>query len=500
MKFPRTTPHALRRSAGLATAVLGLSVAAAPAQAALTAFGPVDPATHFPAWYQDANGLKLAPCPASTANCPVAPAAGAIPSTYANAIGRFLTAGPAHNGRIDLQEFITGVTAVPGGAAGGLPQPVTEAKLVISASGLVPNSTYNVVYPYGTTSFATDATGAVPHGKASVLDFAGCLAIAGPFPPPCNFGAAMAGVVGPFLRQDPHVAPPPAGFIGSSLIAEPIVGSPMGTNYVQIDGPNAGGIGVNTIKTNKFFVTGKLAPGALVTPLASAPLASDLGSTLVGTTTATKTITVSNDATVPLALSGMAITGPNAGDFALTGGTCPAAGNVAPAPGAPGTCTVTVSFTPTAQGARSATLNIADNVAAGPLTVALTGAGTVPAAPAPAPPVVAAIAPSKPSPLAIGNLIMPHNPTLRRVRKHGLPIVVFAPQGAKLVRIRLLRGSKQLEDITRKVKGDGVLTLDLASSRKARRSLKRGSYVLLVTPERSATDAGVITRRTLRIR
>jgi len=396
-------------------AIVVLASIAVPAHAALTAFGPVAAATKFPAWYQDASGLQLAPCPASTANCPVAPAAGAVPSTYANAIGRFLSAGPAHTGRVDLQEFIAGVVAVPGGAIGGVAQPVTEAKLVITADGLDPNSTYQVTYPYGTTTIFTDATGAVPHGKASVIDFAGCPAVAGPAPPPCDFGLAMGGVVGPFLRQDPHVAPAPAGFVGNSLIAEPIVGSPMGTNYVQLDGPDAGGRGINTIRTDKFFVTGKLAPGAVITPLASGPLGTDLGSTLTATTT-TRTITISNDATVPLAISAITIGGANAADFAIAPtGTCPATGgSVAPAPAAPGRCTVDVAFTPSASGPRSATLTVADNAASGPVTVALSGTGiTAPAVAAPAAP---AAAPAILAPVAKVTARPSHH---RASRRHG---------------------------------------------------------------------------------
>src|SRR5438067_5971314 len=53
----------------LATGLLAsLALAAAsvwpslPAQAALTLVGPVNPATGFPQWLQDANGLRLQPC------------------------------------------------------------------------------------------------------------------------------------------------------------------------------------------------------------------------------------------------------------------------------------------------------------------------------------------------------------------------------------------------------------------------------------------------------
>src|SRR5256885_15856446 len=52
-----------------AVAVLALAVPAAPAHAALSAVGPLDPATKAPAFFTDANGLQLGLCHPGTANC-----------------------------------------------------------------------------------------------------------------------------------------------------------------------------------------------------------------------------------------------------------------------------------------------------------------------------------------------------------------------------------------------------------------------------------------------
>ena len=229
-------------------AIVVLASIAVPAHAALTAFGPVAAATKFPAWYQDASGLKLAPCPASTANCPVAPAAGAVPSTYANAIGRFLSAGPAHTGRVDLQEFIAGVVAVPGGAIGGVAQPVTEAKLVITADGLDPNSTYQVTYPYGTTTIFTDATGARIAGAA-----AGAA------------GAATAGAVMP-VPDRATVTGPEAALSATVSVAErgPEALGVKATSTVQR--PGAAGAGATLPP-----VAGQVPVGAMAKSAALAP-------------------------------------------------------------------------------------------------------------------------------------------------------------------------------------------------------------------------------------
>jgi hypothetical protein len=67
--------------------------------------------------------------------------------------------------------------------------------------------------------------------------------------------------------------------------------------------------------------------------------------------------------------TGFSITGANSGDYALGAGTCKVMGMLA----AGATCTVAVTFTPAAAGARTATLTIADNATGSPQTVALTG-------------------------------------------------------------------------------------------------------------------------------
>src|SRR5205823_3849942 len=62
-----------RALAVLAATVAAIGVVSAPAQAALTAVGPLDPTNGFPAWYQDANGLQVALCVADP-GCPISPA------------------------------------------------------------------------------------------------------------------------------------------------------------------------------------------------------------------------------------------------------------------------------------------------------------------------------------------------------------------------------------------------------------------------------------------
>ena len=83
---------------------------------------------------------------------------------------------------------------------------------------------------------------------------------------------------------------------------------------------------------------------------------------------------MTNTGTATLTISSVSLTGTNPGDFAKTGDTCTGA-NMAPS----NTCTVTVTFTPTTTGARSATLSISDNASGSPHTLPLSGTGTEPA-------------------------------------------------------------------------------------------------------------------------
>jgi hypothetical protein len=76
----------------------------------------------------------------------------------------------------------------------------------------------------------------------------------------------------------------------------------------------------------------------------------------------------------PLVVTGVSVAGANAGDFAIVSESCLAS------PVLPGeTCRVGLQFTPKAAWARSATLTVADNTAAGTTTAALTGSGPGPA-------------------------------------------------------------------------------------------------------------------------
>jgi Ca2+-binding RTX toxin-like protein len=115
------------------------------------------------------------------------------------------------------------------------------------------------------------------------------------------------------------------------------------------------------------------APAVTTAPTAAAGVA--FPSTVTGVTSAAQTVTVTNSGNAPLSVSGLTLSGANAADFKVSSTTCLAA-SVA----AGGNCTVNLTFTPSAAGARTASLLIADNATGSPQSVPLTGTGAAPPA------------------------------------------------------------------------------------------------------------------------
>ena len=99
--------------------------------------------------------------------------------------------------------------------------------------------------------------------------------------------------------------------------------------------------------------------------LTVAPSALDFGSQATGTTSAARTVSVSNNGSSAVSLSGVSVTG----DFAQTN-------NCGASLAAGASCTVNVTFRPTAAGSRAGTLTVANS--ATPATASLTGVGVAP--------------------------------------------------------------------------------------------------------------------------
>jgi subtilase family serine protease len=109
--------------------------------------------------------------------------------------------------------------------------------------------------------------------------------------------------------------------------------------------------------------------GTGVAQAAVSPTSLTFAAQKVGTTSAAKTVTLTNNLSAPITFSGASFSGSEAGDFNSPSNTC--GGSVA----AKSHCTISVTFTPGATGTRTATLNVNDSANNSPQTVSLTGTG-----------------------------------------------------------------------------------------------------------------------------
>jgi hypothetical protein len=115
--------------------------------------------------------------------------------------------------------------------------------------------------------------------------------------------------------------------------------------------------------------------GTASQPVIVTPSTYDFPTTFAGFPSATTTITIKNLQAIPLPITGISLIGTNPGDFNIVSTSCPVSPGAVPAGQK---CTVTLGFTPTATGGRSASLNIAYSAAGSPQVIPLNGWGARP--------------------------------------------------------------------------------------------------------------------------
>jgi hypothetical protein len=318
----------------------------------------VRPDDGFPTWYQDGNGVRLAPCidPSDT-RCVVLGGAGFDPANpvsfpdnyppeffYALADSEVMQTPGCEGsapGTAMLRLALEGTFAGDGAQAG---QQIVFGRVRFNAtSGLCPGQTYTLTTPYGDLPVTANADGAVAR-TVGTTDI-GCGAA------PCSFGAALASpVLDGFVRWAPGVgAAAPAGYLGDAVSYHQIVGATHTVggepaNYVELSDAS----GASVVKSSKFLVSGKLAGGLAADAVA-------FPDQQVGATSATRTVTFTNIGSSPVSVADIALGGADPAAFSVAGGTC-TTGPVA----ADGSCTVTVRFAPTQVRAYSAVVRARD--------------------------------------------------------------------------------------------------------------------------------------------
>jgi len=307
-----------------------------------------------------------------------------------NTASSALTATITNTGQAPLT--ISNIAVTGANAAEFVPTPTGAQNIVVPAAQ---STTISVVFTptaTGTRSATLALTNNVPNGS------------------PFNISLSGTGTA-PGISVSPNSIPFGNQQVGTTSAATSVTVTNTGTatlaiTTVPISGANAGDFaatptatsiapGANTTVSVTFTPSatgtrtatltinsnaGGTAPTVSLTGTGTAPGFSaprpaclDFGNQQVGSTSAACTITITNNGTAPLAISNIAITGTNAGDFGVnpTG-----AQNISVQPNQ--TTTLQVTFKPTASGARSASVSITDNASGSPHTLALTGTGIAP--------------------------------------------------------------------------------------------------------------------------
>ena len=159
---------------------------------------------------------------------------------------------------------------------------------------------------------------------------------------------------------------------GLGKLSQPAQGFVAGPDSAIISAAPTGSNGLNGLLVATSQGTAYLANGsAAAAPSVSlAPSPLPFGSENMGTTSAPLTVTLTNTGTANLILSTVTVGGTNSGDFAKSTDSCTGATVTSLR-----TCTVDVTFTPSATGSRAGTLSFTDNASNSPQTLGLTGTG-----------------------------------------------------------------------------------------------------------------------------
>jgi K319-like protein len=229
----------------------------------LSKVGPVTTSDGFPTYYQDSTGLRLAHCFDGSALCggaesplpdPTAPVS--FPNNYPFESFYFLA-----QATVDLAGGGRGKFVATLEASFNSADPQAGAQMTFSRIRFVVDAptagTYTIIHPYGKDTFDVATPG--PHSIFETGDVGIASGV---------FTGALGGRIDPFLEWDTGPVTDPQGneFVGDPNTDHAVVGSPYGTNFFEIDGPNVGGTGINSVSTNLFSLVGRIDTNAGLDP------------------------------------------------------------------------------------------------------------------------------------------------------------------------------------------------------------------------------------------
>jgi methionine-rich copper-binding protein CopC len=317
----RLSQRSFRRLAS-ATAATLLAAAlapllAVPAQAAVAGMSPVDPQNGFPTWFSDGT-VKLQFCYMAGAGCLAEPPNPDAPASYPDNFPEeaFWFSADATGGNLSLYE-----AALEGAHLNGPVKPGEQmgfGRLRFDVNNLKPLTAYTITHPYGVETFVSDRDPKnANRGRIrETIDAGVCAPTA---TRPCDWagvgeaflGSDAGSTTSTFLKQN-GAAP---GTIGDINTARTVTGAPTGNNFVRVDGPDAGGPGVNTLTVSLFTVQGLIFDGADAAPstpdlIAASDTGKSSGDNITNVTTPTLAGTVpglgATQATVELVVDGAA--------------------------------------------------------------------------------------------------------------------------------------------------------------------------------------------------
>jgi len=274
-------------------AVAAVSICLGTASAQLTAVGAVAPEHGFPTSYTDSGNTSLGPCLNNSGLC-------LLPNVV-----ELLNPGqpfPANYGGTFPDEFfywggdstmtVNGggtallVMALTGSFAGGVPlagDQIVFGRIRLRIDNLQVGSNYRITTPYGVFNLVPTVA-----GRRSI-NFTQDIGIA----TPGVFTTALNAGIGPFLRWDsglPIVDVAGNQYLGDPNIEHTVTGSPIGANFFRIEGPNAGGPGINSVQTSLFTIMGMMVTPAPAANFAANPTSGTAPLTVAFTNQSTGTI------------------------------------------------------------------------------------------------------------------------------------------------------------------------------------------------------------------